>query len=112
MVAIIARRAAQNGRSSPLVGVPNNLGPVGQKASRFVTPGIRVLEGQYIDDLGRPQPWRAFYDEYGRMIGRTDYNSGSRAAGIPDTHYERWEYNSHFPLGRKVENHRPGEFPQ
>ena len=112
MVAILARRAAQNGRSLPIVGVPTNLGPIGQKASRFVSPGIRVLEGQYIDDLGRAQPWRAFYDEYGRMIGRTDYNAGSRGAGIPDTHYERWEYNSQFPLGRKVENHRPGEFPQ
>ena len=31
-------------------------------------------------------------------------------AGIPDTHYERWEYNAEFPLGRKVENHLPGEF--
>ena len=97
---------------STMRGVPTNLGPVGSKAPRQVTPGVRELEGHYIDDLGRSQPWRAHYDEHGRMIGRTDYNAGNRAAGIPDIHHERWEYNAQFPLGRKVENHIPGEFLQ
>jgi len=38
-------------------------------------------------DLGRVEPWTAHYDEYGRLIGRTDYNAGNLAEGIPDTHY-------------------------
>lgn len=93
-------------------GAPTNLGPAGRKAPKHVEPGVRELEGHYTNDLGHVQPWRAHYDEYGRLIGRTDYNAGNRAAGIPDIHYERWEHNAQFPLGRKVENHVPGEFPQ
>ncbi|EGK3402806.1 hypothetical protein [Salmonella enterica] len=52
-----------------------------------VTPGTRVLEGQYINDQNKVQPWTAYYDEYGRLTGRTDYNAGNKTAGIPDTHY-------------------------
>jgi len=81
------------------------------KAPKEVTPGVRVLEGQYVDDLGRVQPWRTHYDEYGRRVGRTDFNAGNGAAGIPDTHYHRYEYSAEFPLGREVERHMPGEFP-
>lgn len=88
------------------------LGVLSAKAPKYVTPGIRDLEGLYIDDLGRFQPWHAYYDDYGRLIGRTDYNAGNQTAGIPDTHYERWEYTEEFPLGRKVENHVPGEFQE
>jgi hypothetical protein len=93
-------------------GIPKNIGAYSSKAPRQVAPGVRELEGHYVNDLGHIQPWRAHYDDFGRMVGRTDYNAGNRAAGIPSTHYERWEYNSQFPLGRKVENHMPGEFPQ
>ena len=48
------------------------------KAPRQVTPGTRVLEGQYVNDLGRVEPWTSHYDEYGRLIGRTDFNAGNR----------------------------------
>jgi hypothetical protein len=73
-------------------GAPTNLGPIGSKAPHQVTPGIRELEGHYIDDLGRSQPWRAHFDEFGRLIGRTDYNAGNRAAGIPDIHHHRYSW--------------------
>jgi len=63
-----------------------------KKAPNQVTPGTRVLEGQYIDDMGRVQPWEAHYDQYGRLVGRTDYNAGNKAAGIPDTHYHTYEW--------------------
>ena len=63
-----------------------------KKAPNQVTPGTRILEGQYVDDLGRVQPWKAYYDEYGRLVGRTDYNAGNKAAGIPDTHYHTYEW--------------------
>lgn len=38
------------------------------------------------------QPWKAYYDEYGRLIGRTDYNAENKAVGIPDTHYHTYEW--------------------
>lgn len=50
------------------------------------------MSGQYVDDLGRVQPWKAYYDEYGRLVGRTDYNAGNKAQGIPDTHYHTYEW--------------------
>jgi hypothetical protein len=82
-----------------------------RKAPKQVTPGTRVLGGQYVDDLGRVQPWRAHYDDYGRLVGRTDFNAANRAAGIADTHYHRFEYNAQFPLGREIQRHIPGIFP-
>jgi hypothetical protein len=80
------------------------------KAPRYVTPGTQVLEGQYVNDLGRVEPWKSYYDEYGRMIGRTDFNAGNQSAGIPDVHYHNWEYNSQYPMGRQIPGHFPGEY--
>ena len=37
------------------------------------------------------QPWTAYYDEFGRIIARTDYNAGNKTADIPDTHYHLLE---------------------
>jgi RHS repeat-associated protein len=93
-------------------GAPTNIGPYSSKAPTRVPPGVREREGHYVNDRGRVEPWRAHYDQYGRQVGRTDYNAGNRAQGIPDTHYERREYNSRYPQGRRVENHVPGEFPE
>ena len=63
-----------------------------QKAPKQVAPGTRFLEGQYVNDLGQIQPWKAYYDEYGRLIARTDYNAGNIAQGIPDVHYHLYEW--------------------
>ena len=80
-----------------------------RKAPSQVTPGTRVLEGQYINDLGRVEPWRAHYDEYERLIGRTDFNAGKKAAGIPDIHYHTYEWGlGKTPL--ETGSHIPGEF--
>jgi RHS repeat-associated protein len=85
---------------------------VSSKASQRVAPGVRIVRGQYVRG-GRVEPWTAYYDEQGRIIGRTDYNAGNRAANIPDIHYHlyRWgrgliahEYGKHIP-GEYVPNH-------
>lgn len=52
------------------------------------------------------------YDEFGRRLGRTDYNASNLVDGTPDIHYHRWEYTPQFPLGHQVESHIPGEFPK
>ncbi|MCP4344039.1 MAG: hypothetical protein GY795_00755 [Desulfobacterales bacterium] len=68
-----------------------------------------MLEGQYIDDLGRVQPWKAYYDEYGRLIARTDFNAGNRASGIPDIHHHTYEWGpGKTPL--ETNSHVPGEY--
>jgi RHS repeat-associated protein len=79
------------------------------KASDQVTPGTGVLEGQHIDDLGRVQPWEAHYDEYGRLVGRTDYNAANSAHNIPDVHHHTYEWG---PGKTPMESgsHIPGEY--
>jgi hypothetical protein len=63
----------------------------GFKAPRQVTPGIRVITGEYANDIGpggvRVEPWKAYYDQYGRLIARTDYNAGNASARIPSVHH-------------------------
>lgn len=84
------------------------------KAPMQVEPGTNVLEGQYVDDIGRVQPWRAHYDEYGRMIGRTDYNAANKVEGYASTHYHTYGYrgNPSGFGGQSLEtgSHIPGEF--
>lgn len=78
------------------------------KAPWQVSPGTRVLEGFYVNDQGRIEPWKAYYDDYGRLIARTDYNAGNVAHGIPETHYHRYHWTQGGPS--EVESHMPGEF--
>ncbi|WP_416235254.1 RHS repeat-associated core domain-containing protein [Nitrospirillum sp. BR 11163] len=80
------------------------------KAPLQVTPGTDNLNGQYINDVGRVEPWNAHYDQYGRLIGRTDYNAGNPRANIPDVHYHTYVWGpgmQPFESG----SHIPGEFP-
>ncbi|MBL1230379.1 hypothetical protein IW492_14175 [Enterococcus sp. BWB1-3] len=79
------------------------------KAPNQVTAGTRVLQGQYVDDLGRVQPWVAHYDEYGRLVGRTDYNAGNIAQDIPNSYYHTYEWG----LGKSLfesGSHIQGEY--
>jgi YD repeat-containing protein len=80
------------------------------KAPQQVAPGTTVLEGQYVNDLGRVEPWTAHYDEYGRLIGRTDYNAGNLAQGIPDTHYHVYDWSDPGQPGHEILAHVPGVF--
>lgn len=80
------------------------------KAPKQTTPGTKTLEGQYINDKGRVESWKAHYDEYGRQIGRTDYNAGNKTQGIPSTHHHTKEYNAKFPTGRSTGDHIEGEY--
>jgi len=96
----------------------NNCTPPGEylgiKAPGQVTPGIKVLEGQYVESTGnapRVQPWKAFYDDYGRLVGRTDYNAGDPVQGYADTHYHVYGYSRAFaPQGAELQAHVPGEY--
>lgn len=80
------------------------------KAPKQVTPGTSVLEGQYVNDVGRVEPWTAYYDEYGRLVGRTDYNAGNVAQGIPDTHYHVYDWTTPGAYGQEIMSHMPGEY--
>jgi YD repeat-containing protein len=89
---------------------PTNIGVASSKAARQVPPGVKILTGHYVDDLGRVQPWRAHYDEFGRLVARTDYNAGNLAQKIPDTHYHIYSYDNWHEWGREILSHLPGEF--
>jgi YD repeat-containing protein len=80
------------------------------KAPKQVTPGTRTLEGQHVNDRGRVEPWRAHYDEYGRLVGRTDYNAGNAAHGIPDVHHHVYDWSTRGAPGRAMVDHAPGEY--
>jgi hypothetical protein len=80
------------------------------KAPKQVTPGTTTLEGQYVNDLGRVEPWTAHYDQYGRLVGRTDYNAGNMSQGIPDTHFHVYDWSTRGAAGQEVMSHVPGEY--
>ncbi len=64
------------------------------KAPTQVTPGVIRLFGQYIDDLGRVQPWKASYDRFGRIIERTDWNAANKGQNIDAIHHHLYNYLS------------------
>ncbi len=81
------------------------------KAPKQVTPGTARLTGQYVNDLGHVEPWVAHYDEFGRLIGRTDYTRGNMAHGIPPTHYHTYgDWGPANTMGRETGSHLPGTF--
>lgn len=77
------------------------------EAPWIVKPGVRVLEGIHVDDLKRQHPWRAHYDEFGRLIGRTDWDPRN-LPGIPPVHYHtyKWTRGGVIETGK----HIPGEY--
>ncbi|WP_240416814.1 polymorphic toxin-type HINT domain-containing protein [Paenibacillus periandrae] len=79
------------------------------KAPYQVTPGIRNLSGQYINDQGRVEPWEAHYDQYGRLTGRTDYNAGNKAQGKPNTHFHVYKWGPGM-IPKEIESHKEGVY--
>lgn len=79
------------------------------KAPQQVTPGTNSISGQYFNNKGRVEPWVAYYDEYGRLKGRTDYNAGNRTQGIPDTHYHVYEWGP-GKTPKPIRDHVAGEY--
>ena len=55
------------------------------------------------------QPWKAYYDDFGRLIARTDYNAGNMSTGIPDVHYHLYEWTN-GKQGHPYANHIKGEY--
>jgi hypothetical protein len=79
------------------------------KAPYQVTPGTRTLQGRYINDRGRVEPWEAHYDQYGRLTGRTDFNAGNKAQGIPPTHHHRFQWGRGM-TPKSTADHVPGPY--
>ncbi len=57
------------------------------KALKQVTLRTKTMKGQYINNKGQVEPWKAHYDKYGRIKALTDYNAGNKARGVPDTYH-------------------------
>lgn len=89
------------------MGLPAKV--LSSKAPMQVTPGIKRLSGQYIDNIGRVQPWTAAYDKYGRFIERTDWNAANKAYGIEAIHHHTQRYLPKLQI-EKID-HIPGVGP-
>jgi len=83
-------------------------------APTHTTPGTQTLTGVHVNNLGQPEPWIAYYDQYGRMIARTDYALGDLTQGIEPTHYHVYSYppfSVDDPEGKApFGDHFPGEY--
>jgi hypothetical protein len=80
-----------------------------------LSPGHRTLRGLYVNDRGQPEPWIAHYDQFGRMIARTDCTRGNKAAGIPPIHHHLyyWHQGRMYPAVSPVVpqgDHHPGMY--
>ena len=102
--------SSENGAWGPLKG-KGGIG-LGRVAPDQVEPGIRYLEGQYIRDgrngTGRVEPWKAYYDEYGRIYARTDYNASDPSKSISATHHHLPIWTRGGKYGEDV--HYEGEY--
>jgi hypothetical protein len=90
------------------IGTADELFSVSGKAPWHTAPGTDTLEGEYVNDIQQVQPWRAHYDQFGRQIGRTDYNAGNPVDNIADTHYHTYGYNN--GIRYPILDHVPGVF--
>ncbi len=83
---------------------------LGAKAPDQVTPGVRQLDGQYVDDVGQVQPWRAQYDDYGRQVERTDFTDLPDPSTHTNPHHHTREFGPGYgPKGK--ETYHPGAGP-
>ena len=84
---------------------------LGIKAPKHVTPGTRYLEGQYINIKGQVQPWKAYYNQWGQLIARTDYNAANQSTNppIPKIHYHLYGWRPGME-GAEIGSHIPGEY--
>jgi len=74
------------------------------------TPGTTTLTGVHCTDSGVAQPWVAYYDEYGRLIVRIDFNAPNPTIGAASTHYHLYYWSS----GKQPYEdpfHYPGVYP-
>jgi RHS repeat-associated protein len=89
--------------NNPALHSPN---PRIGKAPSNVLSGERVLEGVYIDDVNLPHGWRAYYDQQGRLVARTDFDPRG-GLSFPGVHHHTYRYTR----GGVIESpHIPGEY--
>lgn len=82
---------------------------LGAKAPDPVTPGVRQLDGQYVDDVGQVQPWRAQYDEYGRQVERTEFTGLPDPSRHTNPHHHTRDYGPGYgPKGKETQHPGPG----
>jgi len=106
---ISAAAAKKSNTTSVPIQDTSNIGLyLANKAPNQVSPGITTLHGQYINKFGRVEPWIAHYDQFGRLIGRTDFNAGNIAAGIPSTHHHIYWWKAGYTPGHI--DHLPGRY--
>lgn len=71
-------------------------------------PGITEMTGFHVNGKGRVEPWHAYYDEFGYLIARTDYNAGNKTAGIPDIHHHLFAFINGCVA--QIAKHMEGEY--
>ncbi len=82
---------------------------LGGQAPQQVTPGTRLLLGQYVDDCAQVQPWQAWYDEYGRLVERTDFTDLPDPRTHTNPHHHTYEYGPGFgKKGKETRHAGPG----
>ncbi len=104
--------SATSSTSSPGDYMQGDNGPSNYAPSQ-TTPGTQSLSGVHVNDLGREEPYEAYYDDYGRQIARTDYNAANRAENISEIHTHLRIYNEYYPSGIDLPpdlDHIPGEY--
>ena len=74
-----------------------------------IAPGTNVLKGiHYNKGLKRDEPWVAYYDEFGRLLARTDYNAGNIVENIDDIHFHIYQHIN--GSNQEVLKHVVGEY--
>ena len=70
-----------------------------------------IKNGVHVTNSGTPQPWRALYDAFGRLVARTDYNAPNPSIGAARIHYHVYVWDPKSLTPREVEAHIDGEAP-
>ncbi len=65
-------------------------------AQDMIIPGIKELDRIHLHynslkGIDEIQRWKAYYDDYGRLMARIGYNARNKAAGIPNIYYYLYE---------------------
>lgn len=111
LAAIVAREPARGTSRDIRIGDKVILASHGM-APRQVTPGIRNVVGWYDPPSRRGmEPYSAWYDDYGRQIGRTDFTDQPDPATHTSPHHHITVYGPGFgPKGKETGPH-PGPHP-
>jgi len=81
-------------------------------APQQAEPGTSEQSGTYYSpNRAQPEPWKAYYDQYGRQIGRTDYTNQPDPQTHPNPHYHTYDYGPGYGPKGYEQGPFPGEYP-